>query len=380
MSSTSGFDSTRLCAHKRTHGRIVALALTLLAGTSHAVFAADPPPYVDPGKQGDPTSWVTNEFKANWGLGAINAQNAYSLGITGAGVKVGIFDSALAANPEFAGPNKLTFLETPLGQGAGTGGYTAGYIGANRNGAGAQGIAFGANLFMSSGAALGIAKPTPAGIAAAFAPFVQNGIHIIDNNQAGPVAANLGDLVKQYGAATPWLKSIVDQARDNDLLLITPVGANNFSPGGIFGGGVVASTIPGLIASLPYFNADMLGHAIAVKDLGNVAPVAGFFGIGAVYSMAIPGVPSLDGSSYSNNCAQTRAWCVSAPGSNVPGLTTILDLSQYIDAYNSSKASFWNDFYAVYNKYSQYEAYLNPATKTWLAPIQAGPSTSSAMA
>ena len=35
------------------------------------------------GKVGDPDSWVDDEFKADWGLAAINAQYAYARGLSG---------------------------------------------------------------------------------------------------------------------------------------------------------------------------------------------------------------------------------------------------------------------------------------------------------
>jgi subtilisin family serine protease len=59
------------------------------------------PPYKDPGRLGDPASWITPEFEANWGLAATNTQYAYAYnkngfsGITGKGVKVGVLDSGI---------------------------------------------------------------------------------------------------------------------------------------------------------------------------------------------------------------------------------------------------------------------------------------------
>ena len=39
-----------------------------------------------------PSDFETPEFYANWGLNAINAQDAFALGFTGAGVKIAIAD------------------------------------------------------------------------------------------------------------------------------------------------------------------------------------------------------------------------------------------------------------------------------------------------
>jgi subtilase-type serine protease len=35
-------------------------------------------PYVETGKLGDAASWRSNEFKADWGLGAVHADTAYA--------------------------------------------------------------------------------------------------------------------------------------------------------------------------------------------------------------------------------------------------------------------------------------------------------------
>ena len=56
------------------------------------------------GKTGDPGSWVDDEFKADWGLAAINAQYAYARGLSGKGIRLGVFDSGVGADhAEFAG-------------------------------------------------------------------------------------------------------------------------------------------------------------------------------------------------------------------------------------------------------------------------------------
>lgn len=59
-----------------------------------------------PGKPGDPASWRTNEFNADWGLAATNADHAYARGLTGTGIRLGVFDSGTGLDhPEFAGKN-----------------------------------------------------------------------------------------------------------------------------------------------------------------------------------------------------------------------------------------------------------------------------------
>ena len=39
-----------------------------------AIGGAQAAPYVESGRQGDPASWRSNEFNAEWGLGAIHAE------------------------------------------------------------------------------------------------------------------------------------------------------------------------------------------------------------------------------------------------------------------------------------------------------------------
>ncbi|UNK41085.1 S8 family serine peptidase [Luteimonas sp. S4-F44] len=69
------------------------------AGTGQASLAAD-----TPAQPADPTSWITEEFQADWGLEVINAHHAYARGLSGAGVRLGLLDSGAGFDhPEFAG-------------------------------------------------------------------------------------------------------------------------------------------------------------------------------------------------------------------------------------------------------------------------------------
>lgn len=58
------------------------------------------------GNAGDPGSWRTDEFKADWGLAAMGAEFAYARGLTAKGVRLGVFDDGAAlGHPDFAGKN-----------------------------------------------------------------------------------------------------------------------------------------------------------------------------------------------------------------------------------------------------------------------------------
>lgn len=67
-----------------------------------AAVEVDPEPIM--GKAGDAASWRTTEFNRDWGLQAINADAAYARGLTGTGIRLGVFDSGSGLDhDEFAG-------------------------------------------------------------------------------------------------------------------------------------------------------------------------------------------------------------------------------------------------------------------------------------
>ncbi|MCS4230008.1 subtilase-type serine protease [Stenotrophomonas maltophilia] len=58
------------------------------------------------GAAGNRESWQTEEFQVDWGLAAMNADAAYARGLTGQGIRLGVFDSGTGlAHDEFAGKN-----------------------------------------------------------------------------------------------------------------------------------------------------------------------------------------------------------------------------------------------------------------------------------
>ncbi|MFC5568504.1 autotransporter domain-containing protein [Lysobacter yangpyeongensis] len=81
-----------------------AIAGALLLGALTPAVAQQAPAYQEQGQIGDPASWRTEEFKADWGLGAIGAEYAYARGLTGRGIRLGIFDSGVdLRHGEFGG-------------------------------------------------------------------------------------------------------------------------------------------------------------------------------------------------------------------------------------------------------------------------------------
>lgn len=80
----------------------VRLDVTPRAMASVRPTAEAPSPVL--GNAGDAESWRTDEFKADWGLQAINADVAYARGLTGKGIRLGVFDSGTGLDhDEFAG-------------------------------------------------------------------------------------------------------------------------------------------------------------------------------------------------------------------------------------------------------------------------------------
>lgn len=98
---------------QKSHGKpsksaVVAVAVAAAFGATAASAA-----YVEPGFVAQNSaqleqakqSWETDEYKADWGLGAMNASTAYALGYRGQGVAVGVMDSGalLQKHPDLAG-------------------------------------------------------------------------------------------------------------------------------------------------------------------------------------------------------------------------------------------------------------------------------------
>jgi len=180
-----------------------AIALCVLACLSGT--AVEAAAYQEQGRLHDAASWRSEEFKSNWGLGAVGADFAYARGLSGAGVQMAVYDTGTdLRHREFAGkpntgvlmadngclsgaslengcfyaegdraavtvldtlpPEALAALEELIADGSLTreqldeylglagatyeahGTHVAGTALANRDGAGVHGVAYGANL------------------------------------------------------------------------------------------------------------------------------------------------------------------------------------------------------------------------------------------
>lgn len=95
------------------------LALCVLGCLSgRSVEAAS---YVEQGRLHDAASWRSEEFKRNWGLGAVGADFAYARGLNGAGVHIGVYDAGVdLRHGEFAGKANVGVLMADTGCMSGT--------------------------------------------------------------------------------------------------------------------------------------------------------------------------------------------------------------------------------------------------------------------
>ncbi|PHM67707.1 autotransporter serine protease [Xenorhabdus sp. KJ12.1] len=112
--------------------------------------------YQEQGQLNSPDSWLSNEFKHQWGLTAIGAHYAYARGYTGKGINVGVLDETVTHHAEFANKLKVLSPEDPVNynvdEDSGNitfgahGNHVSGIIAANRDGKEMHGVAFDAGL------------------------------------------------------------------------------------------------------------------------------------------------------------------------------------------------------------------------------------------
>ncbi|RYM47243.1 S8 family serine peptidase, partial [Serratia proteamaculans] len=303
-------------------------------------------PYTEGGKIGDPASWRSNEFNANWGLGAIHADEAYAAGYTGKGQKVGIFDTPVNKHPEFTGDGKLVNVVTQ-GNRAYTdphrtdikagdrfyfdgtfhfyngatlsnhGVHVAGISGANRDGTGMHGVAFDSQIISvdndNDGPAYGEFLGLDGSVTnAGWQAMINNGVRVINNswgvsipdflsdNGKNPDALHfeLKDAQEQFDQVKPLLGSLagagyqgaIDAARKNILVLFAAGNDGNYNQ-------------PDVISGLAYFVPDIAPNWLSVASV-------------AQDDASTNSVPYTI-SSFSSRCGYTASFCVSSPGSKI---------------------------------------------------------------
>lgn len=330
--------------------RAVACALLLGFGTASAAAQ-------ESGVVGDPGSWVTDEFKRDWGLGAIGAQYAYARGLSGNGISLGITDTGtFADHPEFAGSGRLDGISVEVKFNDGSslvadggigmlifgdhGTHTAGTIAASRDGSGMHGVAFGTHLFAASTDALGATDTLLPDVLASlndslteqklpqmtaeelrallperwgsngnsdvigfgFNDLVERGIRAISNSwgTGAKLGGTFDDVAKLYRQNKKDDQPIHDAAlravRDHDVLFVFAAGNES---GTKEDGNEGVLTHAGVEATLPAFLPEFEDNWVSVMAVDQ----------------------DLQRSDFSSICGETRDWCIAAPGRAINSTT-----------------------------------------------------------
>ncbi|MHC8339278.1 autotransporter domain-containing protein [Pseudomonas sp. HLT2-19-2] len=319
------------------------LALLCALATLGTAQAA---PYVENGRAGDPNSWRSAEFNADWGLGAVNAQEAYAAGYTGKGVKLGIFDQPVyAAHPEFSGPNKVITLVTsgireytdpyiPVKAGdafrydgspsigsdgklGAHGTHVGGIAAGTRDGGPMHGVAFGAQIISADngdpGPEDGIIRGNDGAVyKAGWDALIASGARII-NNSWGIGITDRFDL----GGRNPAYPHFTVQDAQLQFNEIRPLLGTK--PGGAYDGAIAAAR-SGIVTIFAAGNDYNLNNPDAIAGLGYFVPdiAPNWVTVAALQKNPDLNSPDLYNiSTFSSRCGYTASFCVSAPGSKI---------------------------------------------------------------
>ncbi|PHM44978.1 autotransporter [Xenorhabdus mauleonii] len=356
----------------KTQPRILCYAIACcLAAASAGAYAKNDTlrNYVETGRLGDPASWRTQEFRNEWGLGAIRADEAYARGYTGKGVKLGIFDQYVyAKHPEFEGKDKVinlvtkglreytdpylkvekgtpfTYGDEPKRQYDNTlgnhGVHVAGIAAANRDGKEMHGVAYNAQIISADNGDPGpedgiILGNDGAVYQAGWHALRDSGARIINNSWAigipkklhdegsDPSAAHftLVEAQKQFDEIKPFLgtksggayQGAIDVARSGIVTIFAAGNSFNFNN-------------PDAIGGLAWFVPDIAPNWLTVASLQqdpnstNSEP----------YTISY----------FSSRCGYTASFCVSAPGSRVySSIITGTDISDLGVGYGNKSGT-----------------------------------------
>ncbi|CRI55396.1 membrane protein [Pseudomonas sp. CCOS 191] len=344
-----------------------------LVGWAALLGTAQAAPYVESGRQGDASSWRSSEFKADWGLGAINADSAYAAGYSGKDVKLGIFDQPVyAPHPEFAGKDKIVTMVTsgirqytdpyiPVkagdafrydgspsvgsdGQLGSHGTHVGGIAAGNRDGVEMHGVAFDAQIISADngdpGPEDGIVLGNDGAVyKAGWDSLVNSGARIINNSWG----IGITDRFAKGGRNPDFPHFTVDDARAQFAQIQPLLGT---LPGGAYDGAIAAAR-SGVLTIFAAGNDYNLNNPDAIAGLGYFVPeiAPNWMTVAALQqnpdtSSANPYVIS----TFSSRCGYTASFCVSAPGtriySAVIGGTSLADLTQgYANKNGTSMAA-----------------------------------------
>ncbi|MFJ7108390.1 autotransporter domain-containing protein [Pseudomonas sp. NPDC098740] len=322
------------------HNNLALLCALATLGTAQAA------PYVENGRAGDPNSWRSPEFNADWGLGAVNAQEAYAAGYTGKGVKLGIFDQPVyAAHPEFSGTNKVITLVTsgireytdpyiPVKAGdafrydgspsigsdgklGAHGTHVGGIAAGSRDGGPMHGVAFGSQIISADngdpGPEDGIIRGNDGAVyKAGWDALIASGARII-NNSWGIGITDRFDL----GGRNPAYPHFTVQDAQLQFNEIRPLLGTK--PGGAYDGAIAAAR-SGIVTIFAAGNDYNLNNPDAIAGLGYFVPdiAPNWVTVAALQKNPDLNSPDLYNiSTFSSRCGYTASFCVSAPGSKI---------------------------------------------------------------
>jgi len=348
-------------SHRSLSRSLLCLAIAggLLAGAGSAAAQSAN------GQAGDPDSWHSEEFDADWGLGAINAQYAYARGLTGKGVRLGVYDSGTAlAHPEFAGKDNRAVImaeqledgsfcsNTSVLTGAGScfysrgdqaqisytgfnanvpenirriimsgpyvqpgwefnthGTHVGGTIAANRDGNGTHGVAFGSDLSVAKWSFNAVQEwqRTATGYSVVRIPRPSADDATIARMYADMNSQGVRALNHSWGLATE-----PETLEDLDGYLFEPENESYFN---VFGD---ASRAKGMLQVWAAGNHNKVVTPETAPQAGLYASLPRAFKDLEQYWLTVVSVnQELTLSDFSMRCAQAANWCVAAPGSDI---------------------------------------------------------------
>ncbi|WP_159272832.1 autotransporter domain-containing protein [Variovorax boronicumulans] len=318
--------------------RAVARAAVCVLGSMLATAAGAQAYPGDPGMIGDPASWRTKEFLADWGLGAMKTEYAYAAGFTGKGVKLGVIDSGFDVRHTRELPlTRFTALVTATSNGAYSefaadgsvlngkdvgygfhGTHVSGTVGASRDGQDVKnnmhGVAFNANVFVGNtnapdalSSSAGLSPDSyPLATTENFRNLYQGmrdaGVRVINNSWGNPSNRNFSTQnavtadYLQYLRGPSWVDAAIDATKpqaDGKEGVIQVFAADN-----------QGQANPAARGALPYFRPDVEGHWLTVTGASQTKT-------------------GYQQHSSLNKCGIAKYWCVATPGAGIT--STVFD-------------------------------------------------------
>ncbi|MCC8368395.1 S8 family serine peptidase [Xenorhabdus sp. PB61.4] len=320
----------------------IVLWISLLCGLLPTTASMADNRYQEQGQLNSPDSWLSYEFKRQWGLTAIGAHYAYARGYTGKGVNVGVLDETVTHHAEFANKLKVLSPEDPVNYDVDKSGnitfgdhgnHVSGIIAANRDGKHMHGVAFDAGLitakFLDSKFSENKYNRTEA--------MIQSKARIINNSWTVPPEHEKD----KWGNPILWPNGTVkyDEVRINDVinhvdkyklkeeldrLSHSPIPEafdNNSATAGLLraarhgklvvfaAGNTNNYNVTWLDAGMPYFFPDVLKNYLNVTNLTQEKELA----------------------LSSTICGYTASYCLSAPGTYIYSST-----GKFVDKINKN--------------------------------------------